>query len=187
PSGGDPDIIAVGDLNGDRKSDLATVVFDVHILSVLLGNGDGTFGDVIDWGSPCAPGVLGKGDFNGDGLLDLSTLPDSGGVAILTGAGDGRRDAQYVYETRGAPGFIAPADLNGDSRLDLVVTLPSSNSVAVLLNVGNRAPEANARGPYAGLATQSIDFNGTASSDPNRDALAFTWDLRDGKTASGPT
>jgi PKD domain-containing protein/VCBS repeat protein/flagellar hook capping protein FlgD len=187
PSGGDPDIIAVGDLNGDGKSDLATVVFDVHILSVLLGNGDGTFGDVIDWGSPFAPGVLGKGDFNGDGRLDLSTLPDAGGVAILTGAGDGRRDAQYVYETGGAPGFIAPADLNGDLRLDLVVTLPSSNSVAVLLNVGNRAPEANARGPYAGLATQCIDFNGTASSDPNGDALAFTWDFGDGKTASGPT
>src|SRR5213593_969511 len=49
--GGDPAIIGIGDFNGDAKLDLVTVVFNIHFLSVLLGNGDGTFGGLIDWGS----------------------------------------------------------------------------------------------------------------------------------------
>jgi len=167
--------------------DLVTIVYDIQLLSVLLGNGDGSFGEVIDWGSGYRADVLAQGDFNGDGRLDLATAALYGGIAILLGAGDGHMDVKYAYETGGSSVFIAPADLNGDSRLDVAVTLQSANSVAVLLNIRNRAPTANARGPYAGLTTQGIEFSGTSSSDPDGDALAYAWDFGDGNTASGPT
>jgi PKD repeat protein len=189
PGGGDPDIIAIGDLNGDDKLDLVTVVQGPHVLSVLLGNGDGSFSGQADYGPSYSSTVLAKGDFNGDERLDFATAISSGGgsIAVLLGAGDGRLDLQpEQYAPGDVPGFFATGDLNGDSRLDLVVTLPASNSVAVMLNIRNRGPVANAHGPYAGLANQSIDFGGTGSSDPDGDALTFAWDFGDGRAGSGP-
>ncbi|TMQ63846.1 MAG: PKD domain-containing protein [Candidatus Eisenbacteria bacterium] len=187
--GGEPCIVAVGDFNGDGKEDLATVVFDVHILAVLLGHGDGYFGEPIQWGSRFDNNTLAKGDFDGDGRLDLAATAEAipPHIAVLLGAGDGQLGVRVECATGGTPGFIAPADLNDDGRLDLVTNLRGVDSVAVMLNIRNRAPTADAHGPYAGLATQGIDFTGAGSSDPDGDALAYAWDFGDGSTASGPT
>ena len=183
--GGEPYIIAVGDLNGDGKTDLATRVFDIYVMATLLGKGDGSFGEVVEWGSSSTDNIA-KGDFNGDGHLDLvGSNPNS--IGVFLGAGDGRTDAQVVCATGESPGFIAPADLDGDGRLDLVTNLLGVDSVAVMLNIRNRYPVANARGPYAGLVNQSIEFIGTGSSDPDGDALAYAWDFGDARTATGPT
>jgi len=162
------------------------------VLSLLLGNGDGSFSGQTDYG-PWARyngQVLAKGDYNGDGRLDLATAltPDAGGpaISVLLGTGDGtleEQPEQYAMESN--PGLATAGDLNGDSRLYLVVALP--DSVAVFLNIGDRAPTASAGGPYSGLANQSIHFNGTGSSDPDGDALTFAWDFGDGRTASDPT
>ena len=51
-TGGNPRSVAIGDLDGDGKPDLATANYAVYsnTVSVLLGNGDGTFGTKTDFG-----------------------------------------------------------------------------------------------------------------------------------------
>jgi hypothetical protein len=72
------DSVAAADVNGDGKIDLVT-----DGVSVLLGNGDGTFqrgASVVSGGS----GAVNVGDFNGDGKLDIAA-----GLSILLGNGNG--------------------------------------------------------------------------------------------------
>jgi hypothetical protein len=51
----------------------------------------------------------------------------------------------------------------------------------------NLPPEADAGGPYCGTSGMPVEFDGSASSDPNGDALEYSWEFGDGSTGSGPT
>ena len=46
---GYPQSVAIGDLNGDGKPDLAVAIYNSNVVSVLLGNGDGTFAPRTDF------------------------------------------------------------------------------------------------------------------------------------------
>lgn len=144
-----PVSIAMGDLNGDGKPDLVTTNpsgtvlvgngYETRgILSVLLGNGDGTFGAAVDYvageGAQCAA----IGDLNGDGKPDLvATGQDS--VSVLLGNGDGSFAAYLHYATGHGPSSVAIGDLNGDGKPDLVTTNAAllDNTVSVLLGNGD--------------------------------------------------
>src|SRR2546423_2071339 len=63
--------LAVGDFNRDGHADLAVAKSGSTNISVLLGNGDGTFQAAVKYGPGAAPSSLAAGDFNGDGRLDL--------------------------------------------------------------------------------------------------------------------
>ena len=144
-----PSSIAVGDVNGDGRSDLVINLIGgedsvVSQLGVLLGNGDGTFRAPI-LQSPDTSGGDGDvalGDFNNDGRLDAAVggqaaLPD--GLTVLTGNGDGTFGVPFQsplrFSTGGNDPFgVAAADLNGDGLVDLVAANSSSSTVGVLLN-----------------------------------------------------
>jgi hypothetical protein len=68
-----PIAVAVGDFNGDGKLDLVTSIYVNGGVSVLLGNGDGTFQPHIDYSTGGDSPWIAVGDFNGDGKLDLVT------------------------------------------------------------------------------------------------------------------
>jgi hypothetical protein len=51
--------------------------------------------------------------------------------------------------------------------------------------VSNRAPAANAGGPYSGVRNQPITFTGAGSTDPDGDALSYTWAFGDSASATG--
>ena len=73
-TGRDPYSVAIGDLNGDGKPDLATANFDAaSTVSVLLNRGDGSFQAKRDYATGRYPHSVAIGDLNGDGKPDLAT------------------------------------------------------------------------------------------------------------------
>src|SRR2546426_8034281 len=91
-TGAGPLSVAVGDFNGDGKLDLATA--NAGDVSVLLGNGNGTFQAPtgISLGDAGSPTSVAVGDFNGDGTLDLGVtsnvyFPGAPGYWVITPPG----------------------------------------------------------------------------------------------------
>jgi len=136
------------DLNADGKPDLAGA--GLNAVSVMLGNGDGTFRPKTDFPVGAQAQAVAGGDFNSDGKMDLVATLNSPqfSLALLTGTGTGTFNAPTFFQN--TSGFDSPAivatDLNGDGRLDLVVmhniacfTAPcrAARSITVLLGNGN--------------------------------------------------
>ena len=71
-AGNTPRSVAIGDLNGDGALDLAVANEWSDTVSVLLGNGDGTFRSAVDYGAGDGPFSVAIGDVDGDGTLDLA-------------------------------------------------------------------------------------------------------------------
>ena len=82
-AGSFPHSVAVGDFNGDGLQDLAVATSGSDNVSVLLGNGDGTFQAARNFGAGSAWSIA-VGDFNGDGLQDLAVgNATSNSVSVL--------------------------------------------------------------------------------------------------------
>ncbi|HYJ33753.1 MAG TPA: putative Ig domain-containing protein [Candidatus Binatia bacterium] len=60
----------------------------------------------------------------------------------------------------------------------------TANTVVTVTDV-NRAPTADAGGPYSGVINVAISFDGSGSSDPDGDTLTYAWDFGDGSTGTG--
>jgi hypothetical protein len=65
--------------------------------------------------------------------------------------------------------------------------LDDTKSFSITVNNVNRAPVANAGGPYVGTINVAVSFNGNGSSDPDGDALTYSWTFGDGANGTGPT
>ena len=135
--------MAVGDVNGDGRQDLATANVGVRTVSVLLGNGAGSTGDgtftaaaSLTTGGPVSVAV---GDFNGDGRQDLAaTNFNANSVSVFLGNGTGSTgDGTFTATTSPATGTnpqsVVVGDFNGDGRQDLATANINANSVSVLL------------------------------------------------------
>jgi hypothetical protein len=133
-----PYSVAVGDFNGDKIPDLAVANYATNTVSVLLGVGNGTFQEHVDFPVGSEPTSVATGDFNGDGNLDLVvTNFHANTVSVLLGKGDGTFNAAVNYSVDHGPISVAAADLNGDQKLDLVVVNETDNNASVLLGNGD--------------------------------------------------
>src|SRR6186713_1066989 len=84
-AGSQPDDVVVGDFNGDGRPDLLTNNPGGDNVSVLLGNGNGTFQGAVAYGVGDGPNQVVVGDFNSDGRQDLATADRGGTVSVLAG------------------------------------------------------------------------------------------------------
>lgn len=176
PVGKAPVAVAVGDFNGDGKPDLAVAnsgdptANDDGSISILLGNGDGTFQAAMNVAAGKNPVSIAVGDFNGDGRLDLAVINGDAGVGkvgILLGNGDGTLQPPVDYATGSGPKMVVVGDFNADHKLDLVVANATGGSVSVLLGNGDGTFQSHVDyitgGSTHGVAV--ADFNGDGKAD----------------------
>jgi hypothetical protein len=120
-----PVAVAAGDFDGNGALDLVTANISSGTLSLLLGNGNGTFQPRIDLAVGAAPRAVSVGDFNGDGKLDVVTAQQlSDSASVLLGHGDGTFASPQVFTASGTnftPDSMVVADVNGDGKLDLTI------------------------------------------------------------------
>jgi hypothetical protein len=157
--------VITADFNRDGKLDLAAT--NGGVVSVLLGNGDGTFQPQVDYpvGGNGATGVA-VGDFNGDGKPDLVVATEAN-ISVLFGKGDGTFQPHVEYSAGINPYAVAVADFNGDGKLDLAVADAGSGTVSVLLGNGDgtfQPYEPYPTGPE-GESVAVGDFNGDGKLD----------------------
>ena len=119
-----PTSIRSGDFNHDGFTDLVTSNIAANSLSLLFGNGDGSFQAQVRVRVCQEPRNLALEDFNQDSHLDLAiACSGSDQVAIWMGQGDGTFEKFSEYHVNRTPVSIATGDFNGDQLLDIVVAL----------------------------------------------------------------
>ena len=170
-NGSAPVALAVGDFNRDGKPDLAvlntTSGASVPTLTILLNNGDGTFGAPVNITTPASGQSMTVGDLNGDGNVDI-WIGAPGNSFLLLGKGDGTFAAPVSYATSpsgtGGGMGVAMGDVNNDGKVDLIASNYLPNDVGVLLNNGDDTFGAPSTVPVtktpAGLAMADFDHDG---------------------------
>ena len=163
-----PVSVATGDFNRDGRLDLVTANQNDHSVSILLGNGDGTFAAATRFGVGQGPFSVAVADLNGDGILDLVTAnSNSNNLSILLGVSSGSFSVatSVIPPGAGVPIAVAAADMNGDGVMDLVVA--RQQSVSVLLGVGNGTFTSPASAsPFANVTGVAVaDFDGDGKLD----------------------
>ncbi len=166
-----PESIAVADFNGDGKLDLASANgYGATNISILLGNGNGSFASPVQYVTGLSPAAIALADFNADGKLDLvvaNSDPSANTVSILLGNGDGSFKTHVDYRTGVGGDSVAVGDFNGDKKLDLAVADNYSETVSILPGNGDGTFQTNMDFPVGGYADAIVarDFNGDGRLD----------------------
>ena len=136
--GASPSGVTVGSFNGDANLDLAVANQAANTVSILPGNGDGTFGARSDFATGAGPAAVVAGDFNKDGKQDLAVVNHTDNtVSILLGNGDGTFAAHTDIPVGAGPIALVAADFNRDGNLDLAVANQTANTISILLGNGD--------------------------------------------------
>lgn len=166
---------AVADFNGDGRQDAATANFGSNNISVLLGNGAGSFGTVTNFALPVntvSPVSIAVGDFNGDNKADLAVGSLLGGVSqisifIGTGTGNFAAPVNYPVILNFSISNIAVGDFNGDGRQDIAARNGSGGLSILLRNAANSGFDAatNLNLGFLILSVATADFNADGRHD----------------------
>jgi FG-GAP-like repeat/PASTA domain len=169
--------VAIGDLNGDGKADVATA--DSDTISVLLNRGDGRLGPRREYCRSCPiseeANAIAIADVNGDGNADLVAYWDEGNsqtVSVLLNKGLGSFSPRRSYEISYPESpWLAIVDLNGDGKPDIAAPGYSGGiglkGLSVLLNNGAGMFEPGLYYRFGGDANAiaSADLNGDGKQD----------------------
>jgi len=173
PVNNKPQCVAVADFNGDGNADLAVADGAGFNISILLGNGDGTFRPSVDYAVGGDAAYVAVGDFNGDGRLDiaigLGPSSSATGLSILLGNGDGTFQRPANYSAPGPATAVVVGEFNGDGKTDVAV---AAASLSILLGGLLPAPDLTIakshirsflQGPSAGTYSIIVSNVGNAS------------------------
>ncbi len=162
PTGTNPVAVAAGDVNGDQIPDLVTAnggtfqagTFTPGSLSLLPGNGDGTFGAASTLTAGTWPSDVGLGDFNRDGILDIAVANGTAldgaditthSVIVRLGTGNGAFGPEFPVATAQLALALQVVDFNLDGHDDIVTTgsVLLGNGDGTFAAPVNVAPEPN--------------------------------------------
>jgi hypothetical protein len=165
-AGSNPVALATGDINGDGKLDVVTANKGSNAISLLLGNGHGTFRLATVFLAGKSPDAILAVDLNGDGTLDLVVADkDDNTISVLFGNGKGGFPVARNYAAGPGPVALANGDCTGNYHVNLAVADNGSNTVTLLLNDG--------KGNFTPGGTVTVINNPTsvAVADFNRDGF----------------
>ncbi len=167
-----PYSIASGDFNSDGKLDLVTTNFGGGDISVLFGNGLGSFGSPSNFPVGMNPTGIVSTDFNGDGKLDLAVSNTNlfdNSITVLMGNGLGSFSTSVNFTTANNPQSLVSSDFNGDGKKDLAVAIEvySVNVVSLYLGngLGNFGPASNFSVALCPISINNSDFNNDGKMD----------------------
>lgn len=135
-----PDVLAIGDFNGDGKQDFVVANQTDDNVSVHLGDGAGGFSGPVTFATGDTPSSVTVGDLNGDGKQDF-VVPNraNNNVSIFLGNGTGGFSNAPAVAADFAPNFVAIGDFNEDGRPDMAISNFYSNNVSIRLGDGTGA------------------------------------------------
>ena len=171
-----PERFAVGDFDHNGTVDLAVSNYCSNSVTILMGNGDGSFASPQTVPAGIRPYSIAVGDFNEDGFQDLA-VGNTGGdnLTILLGDGSGNFTASASSPSTGTyPQSVATGDFNGDGNLDLAVANEGSNTLTILLGNGDGTFTASPSSPGTGTAPYDIAV-GDFDSDGNLDLAVANY------------
>jgi hypothetical protein len=154
--GKNPTAIATADFNHDGFTDLITTNIGNDSLSILFGNGDGSFREQKQLLVSVEPRALALQDYNEDGWTDIAVAcAGSDQLVLFLGIAGGRFVEGHRYPVQRTPVSVSAGDLNGDRKPDLVVAL-RNDKVAVLLGNGDGTFVPGPRYEYGDTPTSLI-------------------------------
>ena len=146
-------------------------------ITILLGNGDGTFRNSGEYATGMSPVAMVAGDFRGEGRIDLAVAGDditddgasgrTGGVIMLLGNGDGTFQSGVELALGTDPESLITGDFNRDGKVDLAVAVTDSSEVSVFLGNGDGTFRPATTTSLAANASTLVagDFNGDGNLD----------------------
>jgi hypothetical protein len=176
-TGTNPLSVAVGDLDGDGKSDIAVANKDNASVCVFLNTSTGStlsFAAKADFPSGQNPTYVAIGDLDGDGKADLAIANStSNNVSVLRNNGSTGTvafAAKVDFAVGANPQAVAIADVDGDTRADLAVANYRSNNVSILRNAGaagkiNFAPKVDLVSGFGPFSIAIGDLDGDLLAD----------------------
>lgn len=150
PLGLAPHDLAVGDLDGDGKPDLAVINYEGGLISIFRNiskpgeMNTNSFGPRVDLSAPVSASSIALGDLDGDGKLDLLVGFTRGNNKVLVYrnlSSPGTLSAKSFSEPTvfPAPGWISSVtmgDLSGSGKLDIAVVDQMPSTLSIFQNVG---------------------------------------------------
>lgn len=160
PTAAGPNIITLGDFNGDARLDL------IVNTGIYLGSGTGNFSQSGNLNLAGASSIV-VGDFNGDGKQDIAGgIAGTGRVGIRFGDGTGNFGGNAEINVGGNGGPVITADVNNDGISDIIAG-NGNTSLAVRLGdgYGGFYGSFSVVVQSASYALAVADFNGDGKTD----------------------
>jgi len=197
------DVICV-DLNRDAARDLVAANVDANTISVLVGNGDGTFQQRVDYATGSGPLGIARVDLNGDSKPDLLAANSTGhSISVLLGRGDGTFDPKADFTagpTGASPRALVTGRLDGDAYPDVLTLnddgtysfLAGTGTGSVLLGVDHAVPGAGANNIPIAITAADFNHDGrmdlaiTLRSATQQGQVRILLGVGDGTFATGP-
>jgi hypothetical protein len=172
-AGSSPTCVAIGDIDGDGKPDIAVTNTGSNTISVFRNTGasgsmtTSSFAAKVDLATGSSPEIVAIGDLDGDGKPDLGVTNNaSSTVSVfrntsIAGSISASSFASRIDLTAGANPFgLAVGDLDGDGKLDLVVSSQINNAVSVFRNTSTSGSiTASSFAPKVDFATGTNPFS----------------------------
>lgn len=186
-TGSSPMSLAIGDLDGDGKPDIAVANNGSNTISVFpntSGSGNVSFGPKTDISTGLSPANVSIGDIDGDGRPDLAvTNKTSNTVSVIKNtstSGNISLATKVDFPTGTTPDGVVIGDLDGDGKSDIAVSNTFSNTASIIKDDIYAGPTLTCASSISVCSGDVANIHLTSSP-----ASTYTWQANDNLNING--